>query len=82
MIIAQICQDGERLIRLNWSQGRVISAGYFTMTRQTEVALALILIPVSGLCLWALSYWTGAITATIALAISTVLYMHSERAGP
>ena len=49
------------------------------MTRELEVAIALILIPVSGLCLWYFSFYTGAITSTIALAFSIGLYMHSER---
>jgi hypothetical protein len=49
------------------------------MTRKLEVAIALLLIPVAGFCLWDFSYVTGAIDSTIALALSGGLYMHSER---
>jgi hypothetical protein len=49
------------------------------MTSQLEVAIALILIPVAGFCLWDFSYVTGAVASSIALAFSIGLYMHSER---
>ena len=49
------------------------------MTREIEVALALIFIPISGFCLWYFSYFTGAITSTIALGFSIGLYILSER---
>ena len=49
------------------------------MSRELEVALALICIVISGFCLWYFSYITGAIAATIAQAFAIGFYMHSER---
>jgi F0F1-type ATP synthase assembly protein I len=49
------------------------------MTRELEAALALIFIVISGYCLWAMSYVTGALAATIAQAIAVGLYIHSQR---
>ena len=40
------------------------------MTRELEVAIAVILIPFAGFCLWNFSYWTGAVTTSVALAFS------------
>ena len=49
------------------------------MTRELEVAIALILIPIAGFCLWDFSYVAGAVASAIALGLSIALYMHSER---
>jgi hypothetical protein len=49
------------------------------MTRSTELAFALILIPVSAFCLWDFSFVTGGITSAIALALAVGLYMHADR---
>jgi hypothetical protein len=38
------------------------------MTRGIEVVFALILIPMSGFCLWKLSYVNGAIAAAVVMA--------------
>jgi hypothetical protein len=52
------------------------------MPRELEATLALLLVPVAAFCLWDFSYFSGAIAATIALALSTGLYIHSERGRP
>jgi hypothetical protein len=51
------------------------------MTREVEVAIALILIPIAAFCLWDFSYVTGAVASAIVLGLSIGLYMHSERRG-
>lgn len=60
------------------ARGGALFGGY-PMTRELEVALALIFIVISGFCLWDFSYVTGAVTATVAQALAIGLYMHSER---
>ena len=49
------------------------------MTREVEAALALILIVISFICLWSLSYVTGAVAASVAQALAIGVYVHSER---
>ena len=60
------------------ARGGALFGGH-PMTREIEVALALIFIVISGFCLWEFSYVTGAITATAAQAFAIGLYIHSER---
>ena len=47
--------------------------------KNIEVALALLLVLLAGFFLWDLSYVNGAIAATIAILVSVMLYVHSER---